>query len=85
MARDLLEAGPADGLYQRDDHRRSTNTEGTAKVVAAVWGTQFIQFLAALAILHYMTIFKNRTNSSFSLNHPGAIHPIIQSVLAHNS
>ena len=62
MARDLLEAGPADGLYQRDDHRRSTNTEGTAKVVAAVWGTQFIQFLAALAILHYMTIFKNMTN-----------------------
>ena len=71
-------------VYQRDEHRRSTNTEGTAKVVAA-GGTEFIQFLAALAILHYMTIFKNRTNSSFSLNHPGAIHPIIQSVLAHNS
>ena len=24
-----------------------------AKVVAAVWGTEFIQFLSALAILHH--------------------------------
>ena len=27
-------------------------TEDKAKIVAAVWGTEFIQFLAALAILH---------------------------------
>ena len=33
-------------------HRRRINTEEKAKVVAAVWGTEFIQFLAALAILH---------------------------------
>ena len=29
-----------------------TNTEEKAKVVAAVWGTEFIQFLAVLAVLH---------------------------------
>ena len=33
-------------------HRRRIKTEEKAKVVAAVWRTQFIQFLAALAILH---------------------------------
>ena len=34
------------------DHRRRTKTEEKAKVVAAVWGTEMMQFLAALAILH---------------------------------
>ena len=33
-------------------HRRRINTEGKAKGVAAVWGAEFIQFLASLAILH---------------------------------
>ena len=33
-------------------YRRRINTERKAKVVAAVWGTEFIQFLAALAIWH---------------------------------
>ena len=33
-------------------HRRRINTEETAKVVASVWGEDFIQFPAALAILH---------------------------------
>ena len=32
------------------DHRRRIKTEKKAKVVAAVWGTEFIQFLAALDI-----------------------------------
>ena len=32
--------------------RRRVNTEEKAKVVAAVWGTEFIQFLSALAVLH---------------------------------
>ena len=31
-------------------HRRRIFTEEKAKVVAAVWGTEFIQFLAALAV-----------------------------------
>ena len=33
-------------------HRRRIKTEEKAKVVDAVWGTELIQFLAALAILH---------------------------------
>ena len=33
-------------------HRRRINTEENVKVVVAVWGTTFIQLLAALAILH---------------------------------
>ena len=32
--------------------RRMINTEEKAKVVAAVWGTEFIQFHAELAVLH---------------------------------
>ena len=32
--------------------RKKLTTEEKAKVVAAVWGTELIQFLAALAILH---------------------------------
>ena len=32
-------------------HRRRMETEAKAKVVASVWGTKFIQFLAALAVL----------------------------------
>ena len=62
-------------------HRGRINTEEKAKIVAAVWGTEFIQFLAALAILDFRTILKNRMNSSFSSNHPGAIHPILQIIL----
>ena len=52
--------------------KRRINTEEKANVVAAVWGTEFVQFLAAQAILHYRTISKNRMNSSFSSNYPGA-------------
>ena len=33
-------------------HRRMIKTEEKAKVVASVWGTEFIQFLAMLTILH---------------------------------
>ena len=32
--------------------RRRIKTEEKAKIVAAVWGTEFIQFLAAKAVLH---------------------------------
>ena len=34
------------------EHKRKINTEEKAKVVAAVLGTELIQFLATLAILH---------------------------------
>ena len=33
-------------------HRRRIKTEAKAKVVASVWGKDFIQLLAALAVLH---------------------------------
>ena len=41
---------------KREDHRRRIKTEEKAKVVAGVWGTEFIQFHAALAILYSRTI-----------------------------
>ena len=46
------------------NHRRRIYTEKKAKVVAAVWGTEFIEFLAALAILHQDDL-KTRMNLSF--------------------
>ena len=33
-------------------HRKRMKTEANAKVVASVWETEFIQFLAAPAIVH---------------------------------
>ena len=39
------------GLIERNYHRRRIETEGKAKVIASVWGTEFFQFLAALAVL----------------------------------
>ena len=38
-------------MYINCDNRRRMKTEEKAKVVAAVWGTEMIQFLAVLAIL----------------------------------
>ena len=58
-------------------HRRRIYTEEKAKVVAVVWGREFMKFLAALAIFHYKTVLKKIMISSFSLNHPGASHPIL--------
>ena len=40
-------------VYYTAFHRRRIKTDGKAKVVAAFWGTELIQFLAALAVLHY--------------------------------
>ena len=62
-----------------DGHRRRINTQEKANVVAAVWGTEFIQFLAALAVLHQDNMKKGmnctriirRMNSSYSSNRPG--------------
>ena len=47
-------------------HRRRMETEAKANVVDSVWGEDFFQFLAALAILPG-TILKNGMNSSFYL------------------
>ena len=56
--------------------RRRIYTEEKAKVVAAVWGTELIQLLAAQAILHQYDL-KNRMNSYFSSFHPDAIYPFL--------
>ena len=65
-------------------HRRRIYTEEKAKVVAAVWETELLQFLAVLAIFHQDDL-KNRMNSSFSVYHPGAIHPFLHNNLVQNS
>ena len=67
-----------------DTDRKRINTEETAKVFAAAWGTELLQFLAALAILDQDDL-KKRIISSYSSNRPGAIHPILQIVLVQNS
>ena len=43
-------------------HRRRIKTEVKAKVVTAVWGTEFIKLFAGLAILHQNDL-KNRMNN----------------------
>ena len=45
-------------LLMRGEHRRRINTEEKAKDVSAVWGTELIQFLAALDILHQADLEK---------------------------
>ena len=52
--------------------------------MAAVWGTEVIQFLAALAILHRDDLTK-RINSSFYLYPPGAIYPFLHIIRVKNS
>ena len=48
--------GMLDGHYMETlsifEHRIRIKTEEKAKVVASVWGEEFIQILAALAILY---------------------------------
>ena len=46
-------------------HRRRMEREAKAKVVASVWGADFVQFPAALADLP-RSIWKKRLNSSYS-------------------
>ena len=62
----------------RSGPRRRINTKEKSKVVAAVGGQNLFNFL------HYRTVLKNRMNSSFSSNHPGAIYPILQIVIVQN-
>ena len=40
-------------LFYGLGHRRRIKTGEKAKVVATVWGEEFIKFLAALAVLHW--------------------------------
>ena len=52
-------------LSQSWQHRRRMEREAKAKVVASVWGTDFVQFLATLAVLP-RSIVKNRMNLTVS-------------------
>ena len=66
-------------------HGRRIKTEQKAKIVFAVcWGTELIQLLATLAILHqdYLKKGMNSSNSSYRL---GAIYPILQIILVQTS
>ena len=54
---------------------RRIKTEEKAKVVAAVWETELIQF-QFLAIWHQNDLRKSK-NSSYSSYRLGAIHPIL--------
>ena len=53
----------------RFSQRRRITTEENAKIVAAVWGIERIQFLAARAILHHDDL-KKGMNSSYSATRP---------------
>ena len=59
-------------------HRRRIKTEEKAKGADSVWGEEFIQFLAALAISSWL--WRKGLIHPFLLTNPGAIHPIIQIV-----
>ena len=68
------------------NHKRRiyTLTEEKTKVVAAVWGTEFIRILAALAILHQNDM-KKEINCTRMIWRKGWIHPLIQIVLVQNT
>ena len=71
----LLRASP----HPHQTHRQlAAQPRVKAKVIAAVWGTELIQFRAALAILHqdelkylHQDDMKNRMNCTRT-HHPGA-------------
>ena len=73
-------------------HRRRIKTEEKAKVIAAAWRAELIQFLAALATYSaigryeqqddlHQDHMKSRMNSSLSSNHPGAKQLTRQGIL----
>ena len=61
-------------------HRRRIETEGKAKVVTSVWGAQFVQFLAALAVLP-QSIWKKRLNSAGLFGRNGSIQPVFLNLI----
>ena len=57
-------------------HRRRVYTEEKAKVVAAVWGTELLQLLATLAVLHQNeNDMKKRMSCTRMMWRTGWIHP----------
>ena len=67
---DMMDGHSSDEDSQVKHHRRRISTEEKAKVVAAVWGTEFNQFLAELAILYYEDL-KNRMNCTRLIGRKG--------------
>ena len=68
-------------LAEGSAHRkRIKKTEEKAIDVAAVWGTEFIQFLAAPATLQHRMILKHMVNSSFYSNCPNAKQLVLQGI-----
>ena len=61
-------------------HRRRIYTEEKTKVIATVWGTEFIQFLAALAILSQDDL-RSGMILYFSSYHTGALNPFLHIIL----
>ena len=57
------------------NHRRRIKKD-KAKVVASVWGAEFVQFLAALAVL---SIWKKRFNSAGLFGRNSSIQPFLLS------
>ena len=51
---------------ERLNHRTRIKTEKKEKVVAAAWGTELIQFVAAITVL-YQDSLKNRINSTSTI------------------
>ena len=70
-------------FYGPKQRRRIYTVEKT-KVVAAVWGTELLQYLAALDILQ-QDDWKNSMKSLYSFYYPGANHSILLIVLVQNS
>ena len=75
-----MEINPVNMLYSFKTIMQRAKSEITeegcrqkrrVKVVAVVWGTEFIQVLARLLFLHQAN-FKKGMNSSYSSNRPGA-------------
>ena len=63
-------------------HRRRIKTEEKTKVVASVWGEEFIQFLAVLAVGRFLII---GWIAPGWFERKGLIHPFLQIVLKQNS
>ena len=60
-------------------NRRRIQTEAKARVVASAWGAEFFNSWPH-QLFCPRTILEKRMTSSFSLNHPSAIHTFLQIV-----
>ena len=59
------------------NHRRRIKTEEKAKVAAVVWGTELIQYLAALDIFHYRMIWRKEWIEEWLLGEMDALKKLM--------